>query len=568
MTDAVLPWVRADATAREPWRVEDETTRYLCSAAHLDQEFADNAIRETLVEPTRAVPPTPGVDLPAVLREAVAARTRRWVRDALLFACLVGLVYTSTHLFAFWLLLAVAWSYLSPRHAAGQRSTLLREWGGVVKLQAVRRIRRWALWLWVLLFLSLAVPMLTPLLGGRRASTPELADTGSLPWLFVLIALVVLLLDEFVVAALLTRSFRRGPGFQAGEVRATWPGERLVRTLALPWRRKALKRLTGTQPDPELLVYRGYHPFVGAGIPVRPWSIALPLDPKDEGGSTQRFTLTDLYDHVTTELARLGASASLSPERRLGELTARNQVVVSAETLLDNIHDDRACWVLPDVDEPPVRTLTPEQVAELRERPLEWMRYYRCFQVETWDRNLVVSVYLHLGADDRMLYLEWTPCVLMPVAEHYRIADRRPSSTWSPVRHALAGLLSLPVTTPRRVRGLFRRLRPLPQPPGLLVPDKYGAATSLRELATDDEGFDNYFQRKDVDRYLQLLERRAFRAIGEFLTGRGISVVEFQARANQVINNHITNTGGTLNMVTGGTVSGIMAGQIDGGVKM
>src|SRR5690349_11958194 len=55
----------------------DATTRYLCAAAHLDRDFADTEIREYLVEPTRAVPPTPGLDSVAVLQEAVAARTRR-----------------------------------------------------------------------------------------------------------------------------------------------------------------------------------------------------------------------------------------------------------------------------------------------------------------------------------------------------------------------------------------------------------------------------------------------------------------------------------------------------------
>lgn len=116
MTDIVLPWARTGArhAARAPWRQEDETTRYLCAAAHLDQEFADQAIRETLVEPLRAAPPMPGVNVGAVLREAVAARTRRRIRDAILLVCLLGVLYTGGYLFMLWLLYAIAWSYLSP----------------------------------------------------------------------------------------------------------------------------------------------------------------------------------------------------------------------------------------------------------------------------------------------------------------------------------------------------------------------------------------------------------------------------------------------------------------------
>ncbi|MGO1050419.1 hypothetical protein [Crossiella sp. CA198] len=568
MTESVLPWASAATrhADRAPWRRADETTRYLCSAAHLDQEFADQAIRETLVEPLRAVPPTPGVNLGAVLREAVAARMRRRIRDAILLICLLGVLYTGTYLFVLWLLYAIAWSYLAPRHAAGQRSTLLREWSGVVKLEVVRRTRRWVLILFLVLAALLAANQFASTQTRRAAATPELLDGGLLPWFFVLTGLLVVLADEFVLAALLSRSFRAGPGFQASPSRDTWAGEKLFRGLGSRRMRRELARFEQAEQDSDVLVYRDYHPFVGSGVPFQPWSIALPLDP---AGQTvpAAFTLTELYEHVTTELGKLGGSASLSPERRLGGLTPRHQVVVSAETLLDHLHDERAGWVLPDVDAAPKRTLTAEEVAELRERPLEWMRYYRCFQVETWDRNLVVSIYLHLGADDRMLYLEWTPCVLRPVAEHYRIADRRPATPWAPIRHAIGSLLSLPVTAPRRVQALFRTLRPLPQPHGMLVPDKYGAAASLREL-TADEDLANYFQRKDLERYLQLLEGRAFRAVGEFLTARGLSVVEFQARANQVINNHIDNTGGSFNFV-GGNVDGksVQARDVGGGVS-
>ncbi|MGH3702424.1 MAG: hypothetical protein ACRDQY_23830, partial [Pseudonocardiaceae bacterium] len=80
----------------------DGTTRYLCAAAHLDEEFCDKAITEFLVEPVRAIPPSPGVDSTAVLREAVAAQTRRRIRDALLLALLGLLAITSREIVITW----------------------------------------------------------------------------------------------------------------------------------------------------------------------------------------------------------------------------------------------------------------------------------------------------------------------------------------------------------------------------------------------------------------------------------------------------------------------------------
>ncbi|NKE62878.1 hypothetical protein FXN61_41615, partial [Lentzea sp. PSKA42] len=76
-------------------KLRDDTTRFLCGAAHRDEEFADSAIREYLVEATRSIPRSPGVNAGAVLREAVGARTRRKVRDALLLALAVVVLFAA-----------------------------------------------------------------------------------------------------------------------------------------------------------------------------------------------------------------------------------------------------------------------------------------------------------------------------------------------------------------------------------------------------------------------------------------------------------------------------------------
>ncbi|MBN6038143.1 hypothetical protein [Amycolatopsis sp. 195334CR] len=67
------------------WTGPDDTTRYLCAATHLDAGYANAALKEYLVEPTRPVPPAPGVDAGRVLSEAVQARGRRKCFDALVF---------------------------------------------------------------------------------------------------------------------------------------------------------------------------------------------------------------------------------------------------------------------------------------------------------------------------------------------------------------------------------------------------------------------------------------------------------------------------------------------------
>jgi FHA domain len=66
-----------------------ETTRYLCAASHLDEEFCRHVVAELLEDPFRAVAPSYGVDLPAVAKHALAASRRRLVRDVALLVILV-----------------------------------------------------------------------------------------------------------------------------------------------------------------------------------------------------------------------------------------------------------------------------------------------------------------------------------------------------------------------------------------------------------------------------------------------------------------------------------------------
>src|SRR2546426_6759984 len=107
-TDDMRPLINGSPAGGPPQVVRDDTTRYLCAAAHLDPEYANNAIREFLNEETRQVPPSPGMNAAAVLGEAVAARTRRKLRDTGLILLLIAAVFLApTALLIGWVVLSV-----------------------------------------------------------------------------------------------------------------------------------------------------------------------------------------------------------------------------------------------------------------------------------------------------------------------------------------------------------------------------------------------------------------------------------------------------------------------------
>lgn len=90
---------------------------------------------------------------------------------------------------------------------------------------------------------------------------------------------------------------------------------------------------------------------------------------------------------------------------------------------------------------------------------------------------------------------------------------------------------------PARLRSVFRRRNALPRRAGELVPDRYGAAQSIRELAADTEAH-TYFQDADTERYVNIMDRALIRAVGQFLEERGYSVVEFTRMTDPVVNNY------------------------------
>lgn len=528
---------------------QDATTRYLCAAAHLDPAFSDPAIAEFLIEPVRAIPPTPGVDSAAVLRDAVAARARGRIRDAILLLLLVVLAFVSLPALIVWLIVALPVSIGVATAASSHPAiALARSLGGA----AIGRWRNTMIVALLVLAGTLLLPQLLRLglFGVPQSLYSVLPESSSSSYgaLFIaVLALAVISIDEFTVHHLVYTCFRRGSFVPDGR-HASSGWERAVRTLGHASFRHALARLEAAdergahnQDLADVVVHRGLSPFVGAGKKIHRKIIPLPLEPKtdDSGANTcsgpRPISVVELHQHVAAAMDGLRSSSSLGPGGRLDGLIKREQVLMSADRLLINLDTQPQPAVLADLHRPPAAHMPVAAARHLADTPQEWARYYQCFRIEAWDRDLTTSCYLNAGTDQRMLCLEWTFCVLPPIRSSYRRIDRVQDPFLAPLRNSIMELVILPATVIRRFQSVFRRFKPLAQREGEVVPDRYGAGKSLRELAAADD-VQTYFQNVDAERYVKILDATLFRAVGRYLEDHGYSMVEFMKLADPVVN--------------------------------
>jgi hypothetical protein len=522
----------------------DDTTRYLCAAAHLDEKFTDDAIREFLVEPTRPVAPSPGTDATAVLGEAIAARLRRKYRDAALAVlAIVVIVLAPSALLLAWLLLGVALAL--PAMVTQWRSLAGRNSSNLVLIAAGIGV--------VLLLLNYLDPKMfadvfdsTPSRSSRSSSSSD-DETATLTVSLIMIAgmLGVLLTDRIIVWRHLTTRFSRTSGPVADPLTSNRTTLNSSPTFMNQLRRVANAERGQQNDGVPLVVHRGYSPFVGAGFEYEPWSVAVPLQPIT-GKQQQRLTTDVLYTSISESLTGLGHATPLTPGRRLGALRITEQVIVPADELVDHLAEPATRMILPRTDGPPNQVLGPADAAGLRAGPEEWARYYLCVQVETWDRDLVITVFVHAAMDETTMYVEWTPCVLLPIKEHYQEIDQLPPGPFRPVMSGLADLLRLPATILPRIGRLVSTIRALPRQNGTLDPRMYGSRSSLREMAADDS-VRNYFQLADIDRYLKILNSRFVPAVGRLLQESGYSARGFVEQAVSINNR---------NVYIGGSVTG------------
>ena len=447
--------VTQDPEQRQPL---SETTRYLCTAPHLDDRYARRVVDEVVVDPHRAVVPSLGLDMGIVLRHCFAARRRQNVRDGLIAAILI-------------------------------------------------------------------------------AALPVILDYRRLPGLRVVLILLALaglvaFADRWISRYQITRQLTKESfGLDEGPPVTAAESAQIAQALA------------AQQGD--ISVYGTYRPFVGSGSSCGGWSFAINLARGKEtpGGQVRLeplpFEVEEFYREVERDITASG----------LDGLTVENRLLVDGQ----NIRDDFR--FLPDREGRPVTQIGSDKLLELTRRPEPLNRPYQCIRLQTWDGDLVLSVFVNFTKRGTVLLAEVQHYLLAPLPPEYRQADRLAS--WSLGQRLRTELRSAPravtgtmIRAPFRMsrlivrtglgwrteRAALRRIRSDPE-------YNFGAMTSVRELA-QARHYRRYFQQVDRDLNTKFIDRQVLDTIRDFLDSHNIDTSQFQEQRSTILNNGLLVSGG------------------------
>ena len=511
----------AAGTGPQPWADQD-ATRYLSAAAHVDPEFARRVVRELLVAEQRLPVPAAGIDLVTVVRHCIAARSRRLYRDCVLI--LLPLVAAAV---SFWA--AVAWyvwlaglrlllraggigtgsdspaigGVAGSGTGTGAGSTAGAGTGAMAAPSAgVRAFARFAALLWsllaVLLF-ALAATHTDPY-GLRKAwgisapSAGRVALWVGVPAAAAFCCWLAVFADEVAAFVTVAERLRRD--------RYT-PSRWLSAEPA--WAQHALAVLGERLADPRV----GHHPltdpanpFVGAGRQVlrRRWLIEL----GPAASPSAPFDTADLLDRICERLAEgLGPLDPADALRGRGGVRVDECAISTAPALATRLEQGQV-RLIPDARAASHRDAGP--------------RSYRRVRIGGDPTGLTVTAHLGATAGAGLLQVELYGHVLAPIAARYRVADHTPPFGWvAAFRCAVRATARLPHAVFGAPRGVLRtaadpvlrrRSRAmLAQAAAAGLTVAAGARFDAREAAAAPTGTDR-FADEDANLYLAVIERR------------------------------------------------------------
>ncbi len=530
---------------RESGRLSN-ATRYLCAAAYLDPPFANSVIRE-LIASHRGVVPSLDFDLGPIIRHCLHARRITLVHDILLSTFLILGLFIAP--IATILVLIIAFIVgLLPGARQGRRRV-----SG--KFLAAAGIAAAVIVIIVLLILKL---LLTLAVTTQSGSSLSASLVPSVLWFAVSVVVYLALtgVTQFGYTHAQYRTLSERLRYEAPPTQFPKSNDRVESRLA---------EVEAAQWG-NVTLYGGENPFIGSGSQRgHVWSIAVQLDrahparqnflARPASRSYVPIDPVELHQVIRDRLLKL-KEPSLPPNERISALTVEDHVVGEGLRRWDSPLIDPA-------EKTPYSQASLEAIQALIRHPQAGLRYYQrvCLSdkgppvlsdgqevIEGADQGIVVSAFVHLAVEGRMLYLEFVTMILPPIWRPYQVIDRLPvvssgkfltTVIGEAARSLFRDTIRAPVGIVSALRLMSRERRSFEDEAASStyhVVGDFGARTSVRELGAAPSP-DTYIQKLDAEKYTKIVERLLTETVLDFLAAKGVDTSAFAMGTSTIINN-------------------------------
>lgn len=312
-----------------------------------------------------------------------------------------------------------------------------------------------------------------------------------------------------------------------------------------------------------LIVYKGFLPFVGSGIDLDGWSFVTFIDKaKAEGGKDRikAFTIDELSASVTAALR------SAVPDLECEDVFFARGIDVRNDT-----------YILPDFAEPPRQNIPAELVPNYTTSD-QLVRCYKRIQTINWGGEIITTSFFRCIISGNALYIEFRRFLLPPIASQYRTIDTLGDETFSsilglilasaiigPIYSILACFIVLGHVQEgfanifgAAARNKARRRKEIQHD----LSFDCGAQSSLRATFSQPS-FMHYFQKIDTDARNKIIERQILEEIERFLDAHGIDTRDLRDRQTTILNSGILVQGGDVRAESLAVGTGAQATKVE-----
>lgn len=536
--------------------VNSRATRHLCVGTYLDEDFRLRVLDEVYHEPRRAVAPAAGSDGASVALHAKRSHALALSEAGVLLGIMVLFLCATSFEALVAVVILILWAFVAAvvnlvldiiAMVRGKATATPAQLGGRVMLMTFALVA----FVLVLSFTGAAeLPFAiiaglfdsgldysqpTPTPSGDPYGDPyadeEPADSDSSSAPVPLLVLVVLGLPTMTVAGLaaIRRLFIRQLRLGVGPTGLTDTA-------------KSQRIRYGQYGD--VVNYSGYTPFIGHGVELWTWQLPLPLYPRADDPDRRietdgpGFTVPELIYAIHCGLHRYVRDTP--GFKRLPELVITDQAFVAG---VDTREPVQFTSQLP-------RSGMPGDMMVIKTDPTLPVRHYLKCQINSWEGELVTTIFVAAAIQGETLYMEFSSYMLPPTKEEYHVLqDKSQISGAAVVLEALKAVGRLPARIGRSPFVLLRALRDslraafreVTLPEEVSEHPDHGAKVSIRELGTDLD-VHNYFQERDAVKYTSILEAQILEHSLNFLE-RFIDISELRLRKDTIVNNTVINQG-------------------------